>query len=430
MAHFGALSLPTASHQKLFSTLGSELVRRGHKVTLFNLPNCLPTARKNNFGFVSIASESETASIMESFARSSHGSTTGTLKGQIEFDRIFYKTLLTRAPDAIRSASLDALICDQAVICGSTVAELTRLPFATLCGGLALNREKYIPPFFTNWPYRRTWDGALRNRLGYAVSGLVAAPISRDLNRFRLSCGLKKLRSMDDSFSPIAQISQQVPDADFPRESLPSTFHYVGLIAPPKPPQVAFPFERLTGQPLIYCTLGTTVNRRPELLKLIAEACRTLPYQLVISLGGGLKVSDIPPLPGSPLVVVYAPQMEVLKRTSLMITHAGISTSLESLSCGVPIVAIPILFEQPAIAARIAHSGAGECVSLSGLTPARLRAKISKVMTTPSYRESARRVQASLAQTNGRKTAADIVESILPSHSPALTDKVEVSNFT
>jgi len=45
---------------------------------------------------------------------------------------------------------------------------------------------------------------------------------------------------------------------------------------------------------------------------------------------------------GSPLVVEYAPQLELLAKARLTITHAGLNTVLDSLSNGVPLVAIPI----------------------------------------------------------------------------------------
>src|SRR5947209_19424434 len=103
---------------------------------------------------------------MEAFERSSYGSIAGTLIGQIDFDRLYYKTLLTNAPRLIDSARIDKLICDQAVICGSTIAEITQLPFASICCGLPLNRERYIPPFFSGWKYSRTTWGLVRNWIG------------------------------------------------------------------------------------------------------------------------------------------------------------------------------------------------------------------------------------------------------------------------
>jgi UDP:flavonoid glycosyltransferase YjiC (YdhE family) len=58
-------------------------------------------------------------------------------------------------------------------------------------------------------------------------------------------------------------------------------------------------------------------------------------------------------LPDDAIIVDYAPQLQLLKKASLCITHAGINTTLESLSNGVPLVAIPIANDQPGIGARI-----------------------------------------------------------------------------
>jgi hypothetical protein len=84
--------------------------------------------------------------------------------------------------------------------------------------------------------------------------------------------------------------------------------------------------------------------------------------QLVIALGGGCAPDDLPFLPGDPLMLGFAPQLELLRRASLTITHAGMNTVLESLAEGVPMVAIPIANDQPGMGARLAWSGSGAVV--------------------------------------------------------------------
>jgi len=54
-------------------------------------------------------------------------------------------------------------------------------------------------------------------------------------------------------------------------------------------------------------------------------------------------------LAGEPIVVEFAPQLELLKRAALCITHAGLNTALECLSNGLPMVAIPITNDQPGL---------------------------------------------------------------------------------
>ncbi len=53
-------------------------------------------------------------------------------------------------------------------------------------------------------------------------------------------------------------------------------------------------------------------------------------------------------------------------------------------------VAIPIGFDQPGVASRIAHHGVGEFVEIGDLTVERLSELIQKVRTNPSYRRKAR----------------------------------------
>jgi zeaxanthin glucosyltransferase len=69
--------------------------------------------------------------------------------------------------------------------------------------------------------------------------------------------------------------------------------------------------------------------------------------QVVLSVGKNLNPHSLGPTPSNTLVVRSAPQIELLKRAALCITHAGLNTVLESLAQGVPMVAIPIAYSQP-----------------------------------------------------------------------------------
>src|SRR5215813_2937069 len=102
----------------------------------------------------------------------------------------------------------------------------------------------------------------------------------------------------------------------------------------------------------------------------------------VMSLGN--TAASLGNLPGDPVVVNYAPQLDLPSRATLAITHAGTNTTLAALSSGVPLVAVPISHDQPATAARIAFSGAGEVVAPGSLTPARLLTAVQEVIAEPS----------------------------------------------
>ena len=118
-------------------------------------------------------------------------------------------------------------------------------------------------------------------------------------------------------------------------------------------------------------------------------------------------------LPGRPLVVNYAPQIELLSRASMTITHAGMNTTQQSLYFGVPAVAIPLAHDQPAIAARLARTGAGIMIPPKKLTVETLRAAITAVLPPDSsFREQARRLGQACRAAGGVERAADIVEQV------------------
>ena len=109
-----------------------------------------------------------------------------------------------------------------------------------------------------------------------------------------------------------------------------------------------------------------------------------------------------------------------MQRAALTITHAGLNTVLESLRCGVPIVAIPIANDQPGLAARVAWSGCGAMVPLKRVSVSLLRSAIDRVWGDPTYRQNAQRLQQAIASSGGVARAADIVEQAISTGQPVL----------
>ena len=175
----------------------------------------------------------------------------------------------------------------------------------------------------------------------------------------------------------------------------------------------------MTDKPLIYASMGTLQNQLTDVFRAIATACVDLDAQLVISLGGA-SLESLPVLPGNPIVVSYAPQLALLERASVAITHAGMNTALECLTYGVPMVAIPITNDQPGVASRIAWIGAGEIVPLQQLTAARLQTALKLVLTQPSYRQNAIALKQSIAKSGGVSRAADIIEQAISTRKPVV----------
>ena len=324
------------------------------------------------------------------------------------------RMILRDGPEAVRTAGVEALLVDEAEFAGN-VADHLGLPWISIALIPPLLPDDRFPPFWLGWRAGQDWLSRLRNRLAIRLLLRIARPIFKDVNEQRSVWGLKLLTRPEDGLSPLAQITQLPEALEFEiRGEKPSGLHYTGpFLHAQQRPAVAFPWDRLDGRPLIYASLGTLQNGSESIFRTIADACIGLDAQLLISLGGGLDPATLGKLAGDPLVVRYAPQLEILKRATMVITHAGLNTVLESLSEGVPMVAVPLGNDQPGVAARLKARGACVVVSRHRMNPARLRKAILLVLKDSSYREAARLLQKAIHQVDGPEQAADLIEQAL-----------------
>jgi MGT family glycosyltransferase len=423
MTHFGIICPAAAGHLNPMTTLGYELQKRGHRVTLFGIPDAQPKTLAAGLEFKAVGEE-----------KFPIGTTTETLAqlGQLNGIAAFQYTvalfkqgtvmLLQDAPEAIKETGVEALLIDQTSFGGETVAEHLDIPFISVCSALMLNREPGVPPFNTTWNYNQTWWAHCRNSMGYRLLDRIARPITEVVAEYRQAWNLPPFFHSNDFYSKLAQLTQQPVEFEFPRQDLPQCFHFTGPYHNPSSREPApFPFDKLTGQPLIYASMGTVQNRLMWVFQAIAEACAGLDAQLIIALGSKSELDALPELPGSPLVVGYAPQLELLQRATLTITHAGMNTTLESLSNGVPMVAIPIANDQPGVAARIVWTGTGEAIPLKRLSVPKLQRAIERVLAEDLYKKNALRLQQAIHQVGGVTRAVEIIEQVISTGNPLST---------
>ncbi len=201
MSHFGVICPPIAGHINPLAALGRTLIRRGHRVTVFQVAEFESRVRSEELGFVPLGSEYfPPGTLAQSIAKLASLSGTKSLKFAIECECRISQVILEFAPDAVRAAGVDALMIDQNEPAGATVAEHLKLPFASMCTSLPLNREPLIPPPFAGWSWRDSAWARLRNQIGYAISDRFIGPIQQILNRYRSRWNLSPLRTPDDSF--------------------------------------------------------------------------------------------------------------------------------------------------------------------------------------------------------------------------------------
>jgi MGT family glycosyltransferase len=336
------------------------------------------------------------------------------------------RMLFREAPAAIRDEGIDALLIDQIQFAGGTVAEHLGLPFVSAAAALAINTDPSVPPVNLSWSHRVGVVARLRNRLGNAAFDWVSSGMLRTINQQRKVWGLPPAPDFQSLFSTLAQVAQLPAALDLPGRRLPPHVHLTGpwTDASGRAP-VDFPWSRLDpDRPLVYASMGTLQNGVLRTFRVMAEACAGLNLQLVISLGGGQDPALLGDLPGDPVVVGYAPQLELIRRSVLTISHGGLNTALESLARGVPMVVLPVAYDQPGVGARVEWSGVGRSIPIGRVTVDRLRDAVRDVLGNPAYRVRARRLQSSIEAADGLNRAADLVEAAFARGGRALQTEV------
>ena len=400
-------------------TMGRALQRHGHRVTVFQIAEMRTRIEAEQLEFRPLGKDSlQAGEIAKAVTEIGLRSGLSALRCTLDYGRRLAALICEYGPEAVRSAAVDLLLIDDNEPAGGSVAQHVGVPYVNL-GLIPLHREPAVPPPFVPWSYGGNRLSQVRNQLAYRVFDLLIAPIQRVLNEYRAQWKLPLIRYPEDTLSPLAQLSQLVEDLDYPRAVKPACLHYLGALFDSSRPNVPFPFEKLRDQPLIYASFGTLQNGREEPFRAVAEACASLDAQLVIS--AGASADQLTGLPGSPIVVSYAPQWELLARAALCITHGGVNTVMESLLFGVPIIAVPITNDQPAVAARVRWTGAGEMMPLSHLLKGGLKPVLTKLWNTAGYREAAKRLQASIHDAGGVERGVAILQRALRTGKPVTT---------
>ncbi len=415
MARLGAFCFPGAGHLYPMTALARSLQLRGHEVVIFGIADTEARVRAGGIEFHRIGMEDyppgtlqkldEHLAQLKGFAA---------LRFTLERVRNSARMVLRDGPEAVRAANVEGLLVDEADFAGN-VADYLGLPWISIALIPPMVSDDRFPPFWFGWAAEQDRLSRLRNRLAMLLLLGLATPIFGVVNQHRKAWGLKPFRRPEEMLSPLAQITQLPEALEFEvAGEKPAGLHYTGpFVHHGQRPEIEFPWERLDGRPLIYASMGTLQNGSEPIFRMIAEACAGLDAQLLISLGGGLDPARLGKLAGNPLVVSFAPQLGILKRAALVITHAGINTVLESLCEGVPLVAVPLGNDQPGVAARVKARGACVVVSVRRLNATRLRKAVMLVLQNPRYRAAAQELQRNLEQMDGPGRAADLIEQVL-----------------
>jgi zeaxanthin glucosyltransferase len=411
----GFISLSVPGHFNPMSAVARQLQSRNHDIVVLSLPVMEPFARAANLPFIPFGEKEfpaeHTSEVVGTLSR---------LKGEeaLQFTvgavaRVM-KVKWRELPKLLSANGIDALVLDDYDFYGEVLPIYLGMPYAILANALHFDYSGYTPLCVYDWAHEKTPEARERNRQGVSKFTQMLIRSNAELIAEVEKAGIKpNWEDPSSAFSDRFLITQCPREFDFESSHPAKQFHYTGPFhdGEGRPP-LAFPWNRLTGEPIVYASMGTVQNGDAEVFRKIVAAVQKInaAVQLVLSIGHVLRPEQIGPVPKNAIVVNDAPQLELLKKASVCITHAGFNTVLEALTQGVPQVAIPITNDQPGVKARIAAHQTGAVIALEELTVSHLSTLVDEVLTNSFYRDNARNFQQVIAKTDGLSRAASLLE--------------------
>src|SRR5215831_11598645 len=411
------LSLPVPGHLNPMTALARTYQARGHAVVFLSLPDAAPFVQAAQLPFVPCAEDAYSQGSLGNYLQRLSGlSGAEALRYTVnEMMKGYTEALFQSLPATLRATGVDAIVLDQYQPYVELIPKYLGMPYVHVSNALHVDYTGHSPLCF--YDRRPTGsDETVRNREDVERFRVLLEPTTAMARQYACKAGLSvDWNDPNSTVSPLLWVTQTPKEFDFDCAPDVPQFNYSGPWhdGHGRIP-VQFPWERLTGEPIVYVSMGTLQNGVTATFRSIAASAKRLKdLQFVLAIGNQITPEQIGERASNVLTVVYAPQIELLKRSSLCITHAGLNTALEALGFGVPLLAIPITNDQPGVAARIAYKKVGLVISQDNLSSSDLPALITHAMDDPTLRAHARHMSGSIRKTDGLAMAAELIENAL-----------------
>ncbi|MDR1647823.1 MAG: hypothetical protein LBR88_07305, partial [Zoogloeaceae bacterium] len=211
-----------------------------------------------------------------------------------------------------------------------------------------------------------------------------------------------------------------VRELDFPESARFRERTYVGSCVHLTRAEGHFDWDGLDrDRPLVYCSLGTYNAAYPHAKRLFTSVVDALKrredLQGIVQVGDTMEVDAFGPLPDRIKVLKFVPQLEVLSRTNVFVTHGGPSSLREALYFGVPTIVFPCWLDQLGNAARIVYYGLGLRADIATVTVEHLLALLDEVMQK-RFLENCARMQKPFREQLSCQAGVDFIEAFLRGH--------------
>ncbi|MCG7407273.1 hypothetical protein MH117_07565 [Paenibacillus sp. ACRRX] len=319
------------------------------------------------------------------------------------------EAVLERFYDEIAAWKPDYIIHDAFCYWGKVCAERLGVPGISLCANFPYIDEMadLDPDFFVEHVLRASNDPLYQKFKGSSI--LYRKLLDKMSMLISKKYGLLHVNVINDIFCSKQPLNLIFSSRFFQlhEEAFDDSYLFLGYPIFPRAEAVEFPFERLDGRPLIYLAFGTIYNQLIDTYKACFEAFADSDCQVIMSVGHQVALTELGHIPDNFIVRPYVPQLQILERADVFITHGGANSIYESIAHGVPMVVVPQVFDEFMGAMMVDRVGAGLYVTDREPTAVMLQQAVERVLGDDCYRTNCLDVKRRFDEAGGLAAAVE-----------------------
>ena len=295
------VSIAAPGHLNPMTTLARQMKTRGHDVVFSSLLDTEGFAHAAGLSFVPLCEKEFPAGSVSKLSEP-----LSRLQGQAAMEYTFQllanvlQNEIIDLPQTLSACGADAVVLDEADTYLSLVPMHLGMPYVSVSNALPFDFSGQAPLCLFDSPFDPSPAGLARNREQLKFAEPVFASRKAVGRAYAEKIGLEV--DWTDPFatiSKLAWLTQMPKEFDFRLSHWPPQFHYTGPFQDGAGRKnTDFPWDRLTGEPLVYASMGTMQNGLEPVFSTIAEGVGERPgVQLILSIGPGLDPQQIRSLP-------------------------------------------------------------------------------------------------------------------------------------
>jgi UDP:flavonoid glycosyltransferase YjiC (YdhE family) len=145
---------------------------------------------------------------------------------------------------------------------------------------------------------------------------------------------------------------------------------------------------------VVFCSMGTLISNYGYFQRVIHLFAHRNDWDLILTVGGKISLENFRSIPTNVYLFKRVPQLDVLRRADVFLTHGGIGSIHEAILLGVPMVVYSGgVMDENGNAARVEYHGLGLRGNIEKDTPEQIENKIEEVLSNPEYQGKVKKMQ-------------------------------------